>query len=432
VRPRPGAHDHVLWITALALALVFLAVDTNSRLQTLRAIYPLRITDVPRPQSDPTSSTGYERGQHRLILPGLGTDGYHWIMHTERMLAGEGLRIRHSATDGPPHGREVHWSGSVRWWLAIVATAYRSAHPELQPAQALERVASWANTLALAVFLIVFTAVLAACLGAVPAALFALGNVTVYPLYQYSVAGFLDHHNLAAIAAFATVVLLVAGGAGWVRTPDDRTPPERHHDSAAWLPTRVRARRRFVAAGVAGGAGLWISAVTLAPVLIGIGLGALAARSLRARTPVREVAAQPAPELWRVWGIAGALTSVVFYLLEYFPSDFGLRLEVNHPLYALAWLAAADLLCRTGELAASDPATTDEAEFPHPLPDTAAGSSSTWLRSVFFRQRSSWVAERYSALWIHSFGRCTTTTSSNSRALLPSSHHCITGSCSRA
>jgi len=33
-------------------------------------------------------------------------------------------------------------------------------------------------------------------------------------------------------------------------------------------------------------------------------------------------------------------------LLEYFPNHMGWRLEVNHPLYALAWLGAGDLLAR--------------------------------------------------------------------------------------
>jgi hypothetical protein len=42
--------------------------------------------------------------------------------------------------------------------------------------------------------------------------------------------------------------------------------------------------------------------------------------------------------------------------LEYFPSHFGWRLEVNHPLYALAWLGAGELLCRAGRAAMRLPA----------------------------------------------------------------------------
>jgi hypothetical protein len=361
------ARERMVWLTALALALAFLAADTNSRLQTLRAIYPLRITDVPRPQPEATSPTGYERGQHRLVLPGIGTDGYHWIMHTERMLDGEGARIRRSSSDGPPGGREVHWSGSVRWWLAAVGTAYHLAHPELTRAQALERVAPWANTLALALIVIAFSALVAARFGGPPAALFALGSVAVYPLYQYSAAGLLDHHGLAAMAAFAVVLFLAAGGAGWVRRTDadstrdnalERLPPHvgKDRDTVGdWLPHRAAARRCFIAAGIAGGSGMWISAVTIVPVLIAVGLGVVIASGLPARTRGRSPTWEPDPQLWRLWGASGALTSVGFYLLEYFPADFGLRLEVNHPLYALGWLAGGDLLCRFGQLAEHKP-----------------------------------------------------------------------------
>jgi tetratricopeptide (TPR) repeat protein len=37
---------------------------------------------------------------------------------------------------------------------------------------------------------------------------------------------------------------------------------------------------------------------------------------------------------------------VFFYLLEYFPSHLGMRLEVNHPLYALAWAGGGEIIFR--------------------------------------------------------------------------------------
>ncbi len=52
------------------------------------------------------------------------------------------------------------------------------------------------------------------------------------------------------------------------------------------------------------------------------------------------------PTLWRVWGCAAGLASLFFYLLEYAPAHFTMRLEVNHPLYALALFGAGDVLCR--------------------------------------------------------------------------------------
>jgi hypothetical protein len=48
--------------------------------------------------------------------------------------------------------------------------------------------------------------------------------------------------------------------------------------------------------------------------------------------------------LLRLWGWTGAAVSLVAYLIEYAPAHFGMRLEVNHPLYALAWGGAGEVL----------------------------------------------------------------------------------------
>jgi hypothetical protein len=45
----------------------------------------------------------------------------------------------------------------------------------------------------------------------------------------------------------------------------------------------------------------------------------------------------------------GAIVSLGFYLLEYAPWNLGLRLEVNHPLYALAWWGGAELIAVLGD-----------------------------------------------------------------------------------
>lgn len=318
---RAASRSGRLWLAALLFALAFLAIDSRIRLASIRDVSSLTVTDVPVPARDAHSPSGYATQQHNLILPFFSADGYHWLMQTERMLAGGGVRVRDWTGDNAPQGREVHWSGSTRWWLATVATAYRLTQRSLTPAQALERVAPWAGTLALALFLIVLTPLLARRLGALPAALFAIGSIAIHPLYQYSITGFLDHHNIAAMSALAAVLFLVVG---------------------AVRDTRA-AHRWFIAAALAGATGLWISAATMAPVLLGIGGGAL----LSCRTADDNGrAVQPAPELWRAWGIAGGSASLLCYLLEYFPAHMGMRLEVNHPLYALAWVAAGDLLYR--------------------------------------------------------------------------------------
>ena len=76
------------------------------------------------------------------------------------------------------------------------------------------------------------------------------------------------------------------------------------------------------------------------PILAGTGLGILACRLL----PNPDPGTQQAPGTWFLWGLSGCLASIGFYLLEYFPSHMGWRLEVNHPLYAVAWLGGGWIL----------------------------------------------------------------------------------------
>ena len=70
----------------------------------------------------------------------------------------------------------------------------------------------------------------------------------------------------------------------------------------------------------------------------------LLALGLRGRgAPVRPVWLSD-PGLFRFWGLVGGGASVAVWLLEYFPNHLGLRLEVNHPLYAAAWIGGGEVL----------------------------------------------------------------------------------------
>ena len=331
-----------LWILALAAALGFVAADGASRMRAIQRLTDMRSPGFAAPAADPASPTGYALGVRDLVLPNIGVDGYHWIVQTQRMLAGDGARIRHVDYDDAPDGREVHWSSSFRWGLAGLAWLHSTASGE-PLALSVERVAPYAGTVLLAVFLLTVTPLVAWRFGALPAALFALAVPAAHPFYELFATGSPDHHGLAAAFALLAVLLLVAGGGGWLSVPH---AGGREPAPSAWLPARRSARRWFVAAALAGGAGLWVSASTMVPVLIGIGLGAVAA-SLYARGARRDGESFD-PTLFRVWGAAGFASSIAFYLLEYFPSHLGVRLEVNHPFYALAWLGAGDLLGRLG------------------------------------------------------------------------------------
>jgi len=328
-----------IWTVALLAMAAIVATDT---LVHLRLTWSLTAQhqNLP-PITDATSPSGYVAGQHNLVLPYIGMDGYHWVMQTQQMLADGTLRVRHVDYDNAPDGRDVHWSSLFRWWLAALAEIDHFYTAVPLPL-AVEDVVPYANTLLIVLLLIGLTPVVARRFGGGPAALLAFGAVAIYPIYESFIEGRTDHHGLAALNGLLTLLFLLGGGAGWVKTEIAS------EDAAlnAWLPDRAQARRWFIASGFVGGCGLWISMISEVPVLAGIGLGALLATGLLGRGATVGEAAKPDPTLWRIWGLAGAVTSLGFYFLEYFPSHMGMRLEVNHPLYALEWAGGGELLCR--------------------------------------------------------------------------------------
>jgi len=330
------------WGLALAAMVALVATDTVYHLRTTWD-FTWRNNPAP-PVADSSSPSGYAYNQHVLILPYTGMDGYHWIMQTQQMLAGGGARIRYVDYDNAPDGREVHWASALRWWMAGLAWIDH-VYTGTPIALAVEEIAPFASTLLVVLLIALVTPFMARRFGSLPAALFAFGAVGVGPFYESFTEGRLDHHGLAALNALLSLLFLAGGAAGWVRT----SPATNNADTLPLplkLPDRPQAKRWFVAAGIAGGIGLWISAASEAPVLAEIGLGALLATGLLGRGIKKNEGAQPDPSLWRVWGWSGAATSVFFYLLEYFPSHLGMRLEVNHPLYALAWAGGGEIIFR--------------------------------------------------------------------------------------
>jgi len=103
------------------------------------------------------------------------------------------------------------------------------------------------------------------------------------------------------------------------------------------------ARRWFAVSALAGASAIWISAAASVPALVGVGVGVVLACWLN-RGKVHAVIWLREPPLFRFWGIIGAAATLAAYAIEYFPNHMGMRLEVNHPLYSLAWLAGGELL----------------------------------------------------------------------------------------
>jgi hypothetical protein len=304
-------------LLVLVGALLFLGADSLRKGRSFAAVTALGEQGRPAPALEAGSPTGREGGRRAQILQ--STDGYHWVMQTQQMIATGEWRLRQVDYDNAPGGREVHWNSPLHGWLAAVAWVDHAMSGQPWSAS-VESAALHAGPWLLGLFLVVLVPWSGRRLGLVPAALVATGLVAIAPLGGEFGTGSFDHHGAAAACALMTGLFLLAG---WTASADD-------------------ARRMFIASGIAGAAGLWINAATQIPVLAGIGIGAVLAHALARAEKLPPVN----PHLWRTWGWAGGLASLAFYLVEYFPSHLGWRLEVNHPLHALAWVGAGDLLAR--------------------------------------------------------------------------------------
>ena len=262
--------------------------------------------------------------EEHLVLPNSSVDARWWVVHTKKMLREGTWRVRGTDLDNAPDGREVHWSSFLMWVLALLA--WVRSWGTGQPAEQFVADAAVAAGPALMIFLLGGLWVMARRAFGWPAATFyLLVLLSAQAVVRTFELGEADHHGIVLAFASASALSLVAGGAGFARRTDATAP------------------RWFIASGLTGAAALWVSASTALPILAGLGAGGLLAGWFFARAkeppPLR-------PELWFHWGVAGCLGSLGFYLLEYFPRHMGWRLEVNHPLYAMAWLGGGWLLSR--------------------------------------------------------------------------------------
>lgn len=307
------------------------------------AVNQARLSDYTFAPPDPQSESGFLKGMRNTILPSSAVDGCQWIMHTQHMVSSGGWRIRWTDIDNSPHGREIHWSSLLPW--TIVAFAWMHGLMTGTPlAQAVAPASLWTNPVYLGLLILTVPFFTARRFGLMAGAVVALLMGTVYPfmtLFSYAAP---DHHGLAAIGGLLTTLLLVAGGGGWVASDE----AARYRHTADWFPVAERtARQNFMIAGFWSGFGLWISAATAVPVFLAIGCATLLnAWRIRRMAPVEGQVFHPS--LWAWWGNAAAVSSVLFYLLEYFPSHLGMRLEVNHPLYSLAMWGGGQVLSRLG------------------------------------------------------------------------------------
>lgn len=262
----------------------------------------------------------------------LDGDAYYWCLAAERLLERGGWRSRFIRTDNTPYGRENHWCSGPLVFLKGAAGVIKTFSDSTTRAAVARAALIWNPLIQLAlcasiVFLLWSRSQKAA---AVMAGLALAVQPSLVWLFQ---AGRPDHHALQLTFALLCWLLAYLGGFGWV-TSDNEERTRR----LSWWP---------ILSGFCAGGALWSGALVAAVALVGLGVGVAVVAVGRSHSAEGETFN---PAFWRVWGWAGGLTSLGFYVLEYAPHDFSWRLEVNHPWYAVCLVAAGEFLARAGVL----------------------------------------------------------------------------------
>ena len=298
-----------LCLLVTTLACVWLS--NAEAIRRIQIVTSIGATDASGTAIQPAGKT------HSLVLPLVSMDAHWWLLHTEQLRADANL-VRHTSRDNPPAGREVHWSSSITFLLTALGWTIEQTSGT-PAADSLQIATLWLGPVCLLFILggLFWLTLHRRGLACATLLVALLGTSSAFT--SAFAPGEADHHGLAITFCLLSVWLLATAA-----------PP----------PT---SRRSFAVSGIAGGAALWISAATAIPVLVAIAVGAVFAAVLTRRDPN----APCAPSLrWSTWANWGALTSLAFYAVEYLPDHASLRLEINHPLYALAWWSAGGLLAR--------------------------------------------------------------------------------------
>jgi tetratricopeptide (TPR) repeat protein len=275
------------------------------------------------------------------MYPAFGADAEVWVRHALALIEGQDVRLRYTTIDNAPLGREVHWNSAWAWAIAGAGWVHHLFTGD--PIHtSVERATLWLPPLTLMVLIMVLSTWVTRRAGVIAGLLVAVALVCHDRIYEGFFPTYVDHHGLLTVAVFGTVLGMVFMGAGWWKAAEK---PGR----GTILPTSVDAARAgAVMSAISGAFGLWVSAASTIPPIAIVGFAGALAILLRGRT-LGSAGIRFDPGAWRLWGQVGAAGSMAFYLIEYFPNHLSLRMEPNHPFYALAWLGAGELIAQLGE-----------------------------------------------------------------------------------
>lgn len=273
-----------------------------------------------------------------VILHEIANDGYVWNRYAEELGQNGQYRLRHTTFDNAPLGRSVHWNSAFAWYLRVLGELRRSVTGE-PLRHAIFQASIWANPILLAIALVTFAPLGAWRFGPLCGAVFAIGMVSVPTFYEGFMPAYPDHHGVISFELLGMMFGVAWAGAGWVKPSED--------SGISDSKSLEQARHGMTFSAICAGCGLWWSALSTAMVLVTLGVSVLVTALCFCRRRPGDPLFEP--RLWKWWAICGAGTSFAMWLLEYFPNHMTMRLEVNHPLYSLAFLGGGWLLATLGQ-----------------------------------------------------------------------------------
>jgi len=297
----------------LALAALVIAAESCLIVEAWSVDRRLEAVSTQGPMAPPAGAP------EPRILGDAAADGYEWMRLTREAIAAGTWRLRRCDYENAPLGRDVYWSSGFSAWMRTLAKLHPAPEADLRP---LEWAGTWANPLLLMLALPVVVTLAACRWGPVPGAALVAWMIGCFGFREPFLPAQPDHHGIILLACLGTLLGIVLAE-GW---------PERRWRRAA-----------MTGSAVASAVGMWTSAVTQSVVLAIVAGSVLVAALLAARLRALDSVALD-PAAWRLWGRVGAALAVLFYFAEQFPDRLGMRLEVNHPLHALAWLGGSELL----------------------------------------------------------------------------------------
>ena len=276
----------------------------------------------------------------RQAYPAFAADGEVWVRHALSLLEGHDVRLRYTTIDNAPNGREVHWNSAWAWAIAGAGWVYHLFTG--QPlANSVEKATVWLNPCTLFALIVILSAWATRRSGVIVGVILVAAMTCNDRIFEGFFPTYVDHHGLLTVTALGTVLGAVVMGGGWWQEREPGTMP--------LLPDSPKsARTAAMFSAFVGACGLWVSAASAIPPIAIVGIAGAVSIIVHGRT-VRAQGAKFDGEAWRLWGRVGAVASILFYFVEYFPRHLGFRLEPNHPFHAIAWLGGGELVAQLGE-----------------------------------------------------------------------------------